>query len=803
MPPSLLAALTAKTTDTKIRISGTCKHNGPCNIRIRATDEATATVDDASALDDAVNEVWRRLQQQRGGSAQTFAIGVNGVTRYNFELRVVDASQLVVSNDPFTFAINPRYPAELQPRDRDRSALKSQVEKIAANLSPDALIEDFRTLDRGTPIAGPDLVVEGGNGRTMALIRAAADFPDSFRRYRDRLTERLPEFGLDPGLAHELETPVLVRIRLSQVDRKAFAAETNTPPGISSSAIEDAQTDAKAIGADFLRQLQILDDESIEDALRATRNARIVSAFLASLPERDVAQLLDSDGRINMEGIRRLTLAIFLAAFPGETGVKLAELAFESIDLQVRNIVSALARSLAQLATAEALIGAGERDADLAIGADIAAAVTTFSRIKSTPGMDVQKYLDQIPLFERELTPFQERILLAIDERSRSSKRLAAVFVAYANGVIQAPPPQQGQLIPGAAVTKEQLWAQALREQDVPEPATLFAALLSERRAPDGSIDIYKPEVAGPFAWAQLHSWANNIRDFICPTCGEFAVKAARALHDLVNLKLGKPLKTPDEFAFIAGLFARALNGDPLLVGEEHARLHENAEAEANSKVGESIRKQISRPVLMRLGAHDFVDSPTGTAFSIKHNRRQVLAKILVDLQADDTYTVSFYLLSTKTYQGGIVESVQGVLARELDEAILALYEHNIEKPVPANAKLALAAHLRRDAIMVDFSSGRAPHEVVADPSLFDAFRADVADDGAHINVYGCPAGKFDRSANDCTVQGQLQAIIHPPAEESMLEREALESGTRVGADGAVQEATPSAIMAFIQSMIG
>lgn len=209
------------------------------------------------------------------------------------------------------------------------------------------------------------------------------------------------------------------------------------------------------------------------------------------------------------------------------------------------------------------------------------------------------------------------------------------------------------------------------------------------RARTEGEVEVYAPDVCGAFAWAQLHSWANNIREWICPTCGEFAVKMARAMHDLVNLKLGKPLRTPEEFNYIASLFAQAAQGQPLAAAG-HARLHAEA-----------------------------------------------------------------------------------------------------------------SAHLRKDAQLVDMSQGHPPHEVVKDPSLFEAFRLDVQDDMQHYEVYGCPAGKFDRERMDCQVAGQLVSIIHPPSEEGVLEKEALKQGVPVSADGATQEASPSAIMAFIQGVIG
>ena len=87
---------------------------------------------------------------------QTFAIGINGLVRYEFEFKIVDAAKLMISHDSFTFAPNPNYPVELQPRTRDRAAAKLQVMGIAAKLDPEALLTDFKSLDRGSPIIGND-----------------------------------------------------------------------------------------------------------------------------------------------------------------------------------------------------------------------------------------------------------------------------------------------------------------------------------------------------------------------------------------------------------------------------------------------------------------------------------------------------------------------------------------------------------------------------------------------------------------------------------------------------------------------
>ncbi|MDP2651083.1 MAG: hypothetical protein Q8O98_00660, partial [bacterium] len=137
----------------------------------------------------------------------------------------------------------------------------------------------------------------------------------------------------------------------------------------------------------------------------------------------------------------------------------------QSTDLNVKNVLNGITGSLALLAHAEGLTRSGARYADYAIGADLAAAVTQFSNIKKTAGMTVAKYMAQQEMIARRLTPFQERILLALDEQSRSGKRIAAMLSLYAQKVIDSAPPGQASfMIPGEKLTKEELFDSAVNQ---------------------------------------------------------------------------------------------------------------------------------------------------------------------------------------------------------------------------------------------------------------------------------------------------------------------------------------------------
>lgn len=396
-------------------------------------------------------------------SSKTFATGITGLTRYEFEFKIADATKLIASNNPFTFAPNPKYPKELQPRLRERVATRLQVENIAANLEPDALLTDYKSIDRGAPIVGSDGVVESGNGRVMAIILAAKQHPEVYAKYKEALKAVAPSYALSVELVDKFKVPMLVRERLTKVDRKQFVEESNISTTIESSPIEKARTDAAKLTLDMLTSLELLEGEAIEDALRSLRNKPFVSAFLSKLPANEQARLVDAHGVLNQDGVRRVAMAIFVATFRGDVGLRLAERFFESADVNVRNCFNGITRSLGALARAESITASGDHQRDYSIGADLAKAITVFSAIKKTPGMTVAKYLAQAQILERELTPFQERVLAVLDERCRSAKHIGSILSSYAQLVIDSPPLSQVSFVPEAKATKEQLFETAVK----------------------------------------------------------------------------------------------------------------------------------------------------------------------------------------------------------------------------------------------------------------------------------------------------------------------------------------------------
>jgi hypothetical protein len=394
---------------------------------------------------------------------RTFALGINKLNRYELEFKIVEAEQLVISHDPFIFTPNPNYPPELQPRIRDRADARLQVLDMAAKLEPDALLRDFKSLDRGAPIVGKDNIIESGNGRIMSILLAANNYPQIYLRYRNALKAVAPGYSLPIESVDRMKVPVLVRERLTEVGRMAFVEECNNSTTLQNSPVENAKSDAAKLSPDLLISLEVLEEETITDSIRSPRNKHIVSSFLSKLPANEQAHLLDTNGILNQPGVTRMVTAMFVAVFKSSDGLRLGERFFESTDVNVRSCFNGITRSLAILAYAETLISQGYRQGDYSIGEDLAKAITELIIIKNTTGLSVVNYLTQGQLFERSLTPFQEIILVTLDKYCRSAKQIAAILSCYSHMVIDSSPSSQKSLLPDTMLTKEQLFQTAVQ----------------------------------------------------------------------------------------------------------------------------------------------------------------------------------------------------------------------------------------------------------------------------------------------------------------------------------------------------
>ncbi len=436
--------------------------------------EAAAEKVTPAEIGAAASNIEAKLQERKGEMPEpvrTWAkgqvvrvFGRDPTQKYDLQYRVIELDELKASHT-LGGTVNAAYPAELQPRDRGRMASIAQIKKIAQNLEPAALLTETHALDRGAPIVGSDLAVESGNARSLAVTMAYHLYPEQYAAYRDELGKRATDLGIDEGQLGEMTAPVLVRERITDVDRVEFAREANQSTVLAMSTLEQAKSDAKLISTEMLEMLEVGETQDVSGAVRSGRNRQFVNYFMQRIPETEAAAMQDSDGGLSQEGVKRITAAMFTRVFEDD---RLAARMYETTDDDIKNITGGYFAALGKLARAEELVKTGKRGAELSIAPELARAAEKYSELRAQ-GMGVQEYLAQIQIFERELTAFEEKILVALDERKRSKKAIKALIAKWADLVERSPAPNQQSFLSGDPVpTKAELaerWLQDDQEE--------------------------------------------------------------------------------------------------------------------------------------------------------------------------------------------------------------------------------------------------------------------------------------------------------------------------------------------------
>lgn len=83
----------------------------------------------------------------------------------------------------------------------------------------------------------------------------------------------------------------------------------------------------------------------------------------------------------------------------------------------------------------------------------------------------------------------------------------------------------------------------------------------------------------------------------------------------------------------------------------------------------DTTRRQIGVMNLMACGARDFVTGPDSLAFRAG-SKRGIVAKVIVTLDPDDTYTVRYVAMKARTYEIVTDESVSMVYADSLGATV-------------------------------------------------------------------------------------------------------------------------------------
>lgn len=374
----------------------------------------------------------------------------------NTRYAIADAKDLVTSHDEM-LRPNPDFPAELQPRQRDRAASAEQINRMASGIRPEYLGESPKASE-GAPIVGPDGVVESGNGRVLAL-RQAYDTQKA-EPYRQFLTDNAEKFGVDKNAISSTERPVLIRVRTSEVDRPQFVREANEQSIASMSAPEQAKSDAQKITGPLLSTFAPSESGEINTA----QNTNFIRAFMRDVVgPNELGRYVGSKGEISQDGLTRIRNAIFARAYgDSPEGLRALEKIAESPDNNVRNITNALLQRAGAFASLKEGIAKGDRY-PLDVTNDLTKALGKLSSLRES-GITVGDYLDQGALFGQDLTPLQQHMLYVFDGFKRSAKTISEILDGYVQGAEAAGSPKQQGFFGAEPPRPEELFEAAVRE---------------------------------------------------------------------------------------------------------------------------------------------------------------------------------------------------------------------------------------------------------------------------------------------------------------------------------------------------
>lgn len=454
----------------------------------RVRQEATQTVTEAAEA--AQQEEVARQQATAQEAAQAAIRGLNGTlyttdnTPINFHYALVDPSTLIVSNDAQNGAVNPAYPAELQPRDRTRAESVQTTQDRARNLNPERLGESI-SAQEGAPVIGADGVVESGNGRVMAIQQAMQNNPERAKAYTDFLRKNAAKYGIDPSAI--TDKSILVRVRDTDVDRVAFTRQANESQTSTFSDTETARQDAEKLTGEILATYN-----ANSENINSRTNGEFVTRFLDKvIPASEKGKYMQANGTVSQQFVTRMRNALFELAYKSS---QLTTALAESTDENVKNILNALTAVAPLVATTTQQIAEGKLNA-LDPAQAIAQAAEAYRRVKAS-GQSVAEYTNQltIPGFETE-SDGAKFLMQYFEENGRSVKKLKEGIKGIYDLLRSYGNPNQQSFLEGGNVPAnvDTLIQQGLKESQRDLLSSISFAMAREQNG-DGETAAITPE---------------------------------------------------------------------------------------------------------------------------------------------------------------------------------------------------------------------------------------------------------------------------------------------------------------------
>ncbi|MEM4271265.1 MAG: hypothetical protein QXO70_04195, partial [Candidatus Pacearchaeota archaeon] len=332
---------------------------------------------------------------------------------YNVKYALVDVKDLITSHN-IDMSVNPEYPKEYQPRERQKILSKMQIEKIEKNLKPELLGENINasegspiiTIENGKPI------VLSGNARTIALKRKHNR--GELKEYTEYLRANASKFGLKPE--EITEGKILVRIKEGGVeDNIKFAREANESTVIGYSVAEKVKMMAKQIDIDDLEKIVNLEN------IPSGANNEFHKTIAKLIPDNEKPNYF-IDKTPNKQFYDLATAVIFEKAYQNP---KLLSLIAEEQDVDIANILNALKKNAVIYAKAQELNKEAKSE-KINLVNDLTEAIELVRRARRQ-GIKVEELTRQKGLFE-ETNENANKLAVAINDNIRNSKTISAIF---------------------------------------------------------------------------------------------------------------------------------------------------------------------------------------------------------------------------------------------------------------------------------------------------------------------------------------------------------------------------------------
>lgn len=370
----------------------------------------------------------RKTGPSRAG--ENIAVSGDGSRQVPVVYRVVEADDLVASNNPFTFSPEPEYPAGVQGRRRQYETKPTQdiVIQQAAGLDPVRALNPTVSMLEGPPVVSPNGIVLAGNNRAMSLKRSAAEFPQVYSGYKNALTRQAAErFGIDPNDFAGMENPVLVREVVPEGEGLTVGqmGEINRASDVPSTKAKRPQ-DMAAEKAESLRGDEGLmgffaDNMDPEETLASFLDKPEGRSFVDMLIERgvfnqsEIPSILTDAGRLSPDGksiVRRMVLAS----------------AFDNFDDFTPAILKKLEPSSPQIATLRGTEG------DLS---EVVNRAALALREASDNNLTIEELADQASLFGENALPGNV-VEMAKYIRDKNQREITQNFREYTGSVLSS-----------------------------------------------------------------------------------------------------------------------------------------------------------------------------------------------------------------------------------------------------------------------------------------------------------------------------------------------------------------------------